>query len=240
MIENNPLQFTSQISFELSNLCNLTSIHQRCPLNFSSILAKGKVILPSWVIYKTVDELAKYEYKETVSFNIYNEPTNDPRLFMFIKYVKENSNARTFIITNGTYLNQQMVDELYEAGLDILWISSYSGALEREFNSFAYPEGLQYQVLENAPLQIISDTYDRDYLDWTLPCHSPLGQINIRSNGNVVLCCRDYESRHKFGNLHDESLIDVIQKSPMQNIYDHLIKGDRSILDICRRCNTSF
>ena len=83
-VDNN-IFLVNRVSFQLSNLCNYTDIHKACPLS----LCRGKEILPSTVVHKTIDELAEFDYSGLIGFHIYNEPMIDPRLFLFISYAKK-------------------------------------------------------------------------------------------------------------------------------------------------------
>ena len=131
------LTFVNRISFQLSNLCNYTTIHKACPLS----QCKEKIILPSKVVYETIAKVLELNYCGIFGFHIYNEPMMDPRLFMFISYAKEMCpDSKILICTNGFMLNQQMMIELEDIGVDTLNVSAYSVSeynrlLELETNS---------------------------------------------------------------------------------------------------------
>jgi len=240
---DNIFQYTGMVSFELSNQCNKVCKSPRCPLTFyGKVGGEGKVIMSNDVFIETLLDILQYtpHYSGFIGYSIYNEPTIDPRLTSFIKLTIDIlPSARPMVITNGSYLNQTMINELYAAGLNTLWISCYTPEILAEFQAYKYPEGLTVNIVNGMPLQVISDTYSRPYLDSKKPCNSPLGHITIRCNGDVHLCCRDYESRYVFGNLSQNTLSEIIQQGRMSAIHADLVKGNR-ILDICRRCNTSF
>ncbi len=197
--------------------------------------------MPSWMFEKTIFELDRGGFKGFIQYSIYNEPTMDPRLVYFIQSVNDilGTRGNSFVITNGSYMDQEIILDLYEAGMKTLWISCYTPEIFAEFQAYHYPEDLNVNVINQKQLEIISDTYTRDYIDSNKPCNAPLGQIVIRCNGDVHLCCRDYESRHIFGNLHNNTLTEIIEKGEMAQIHADLVQGKR-VLDICRRCNTSF
>jgi radical SAM protein with 4Fe4S-binding SPASM domain len=236
-------KYTSQINFELSNICNRVREHPRCPLHFSKVAGGGKVILPASVVYNTLEDIKQYKQSGTVDvcYSIYNEPLIDPRLLSFINRTKHimGEMGRPFVITNGTYLDQTMMDELAEAGLNILWVTSYSKEEEKEFKQLQVPEGLTYYVIPFAPLQVIDKTYTQSVTRYSKPCGAPLSVICIRCNGDVILCCRDFESHEVLGNVLQEKLSTIISKGRMHQIREQLQAGIRA-LDICSRCITSF
>ena len=176
-----------------------------------------------------------------ICFNIYNEPTNDPRLIYFIQFIKDKLgvNGKTFVISNGYYLNESFIQDLHFLGLDILWVSAYSDADYRYFTGIKVPETLQYYVRPHIPLDDRLDIYDSPLSGCVAPCGAPLGQICVRCNGDVILCCMDWKSTTVFGNLKEKNISDIIKEGKMQGVYDRLIKGDR-YLDICSRCSVSF
>jgi radical SAM protein with 4Fe4S-binding SPASM domain len=243
LIKEGLLDKTGHISFELSNICNRACRSPRCPLAFyGKVGGEGKIIMPSRIFLDTIDDISDYKgnYGGFICFSIYNEPSIDPRLLSFIRYAKEMLPCcRPFLITNGTYINQRMIEELHLNGLRTLWVSCYTQETYDEFKSYSYPDNMDVHILRYTELQIISDTYTRDYVDSKKPCHAPLNQIAIRCNGDVHLCCRDYETRHKFGNLNDETLLEILDRGEMHALYEELSQGKRK-LDICRRCNTAF
>lgn len=233
---------TGQICFELSNMCNKACKSPRCPLAFyGKVGGEGKVVLPTYIVDDTLNNLAEYGFKGHVCFNIYNEPTIDPRLMQFIWMVKEKLKDKgiPFVITNGTYVNQRLINEMVVAGLGKLWISCYSDAVYKEFKSYKYPEKLSVDVLRYPELVELQDTYTKPYIDSTVPCYAPLNVIVIRCNGDVHLCCRDFETRHSFGNLYIGHLINILKEGEMHKLYEELSQGKRT-LDICRRCHTAF
>ncbi|MBN2421473.1 SPASM domain-containing protein, partial [Candidatus Woesearchaeota archaeon] len=59
--------------------------------------------------------------------------------------------------------------------------------------------------------------------------------VNIDYEGNVVLCCNDYFSSIKFGNVKKEKLIDIWNKPNYRKIREDLEKGIFN-LDICKKC----
>ena len=240
---NNPFEHTGMISFELSNQCNKVCKSPRCPLTFyGKVGGEGKVIMSNDIFIETLLDIQQYapDYSGFIGYSIYNEPTLDPRLTSFIELTaKILPKARPMVITNGSYLNQNIINELYAAGLNTLWISCYTSQILAEFQAYKYPAGLTVNVINQHILEIIDDTYTRPYLDLDKPCNAPLGHIAIRCNGDVHLCCRDYESRHVFGNLNNNTLVKIILEGEMHKLHSELVKGNRT-LDICRRCNTSF
>lgn len=81
--------------------------------------------------------------------------------------------------------------------------------------------------------------YEAPCLDLDKSCGEPLSQINISCQGDVVLCCRDWQNRYKFGNVGLHSLNNIIESDEFQRIHSLLSAGDRSATELCRRCATA-
>ena len=54
-------------------------------------------------------------------------------------------------------------------------------------------------------------------------------------NGNVLLCCNDYHSSIKFGNLEKEKIIDIWEK-PIYKNFRRQLKKKQFVLPICKKC----
>lgn len=173
------------IFFELSNMCVYAHLHPRCPVN----LQKDKKVLSSKIVKKVIDELGKINFKGFIAFHRYNEPLIDPRLFELISYVKVRCpKAMIRILTNGFYLNQTIIDELYDHGIESLEVSAY------------FPEEYKRLIKLRAkfPYEVfcsILDTrlslYDRKKINLRKPCYAQINDITINCEGRLSLCCLD-------------------------------------------------
>ena len=220
-----------RISFELSNICNYAYCHKECPLHGQ----KEKIVLPSRIVKKTVDEVAQIDYDGVFAFHIYNEPLIDPRLFPFIVYTKAKcTKSKILILTSGFYLDQQIADELAELGIWILAVTAYSRS---EFNRLSGLDvKVPYYVFE-AEFVDLKSIYDRTPVGIKTLCHAPIGEVSVTCTGDVVLCCRDWKRMHKFGNLNRETLYSILNKKQTLDVHNNLAQG-RRVLHLCQRCDT--
>ena len=66
-------------------------------------------------------------------------------------------------------------------------------------------------------------------------CYGLLDQIGILCDGTVVPCCLDHEGDIALGNLHQESLEDILEKPRSQEI--HLgFQRKKAVEELCRKC----
>ncbi|MFC1843868.1 SPASM domain-containing protein [Thermodesulfobacteriota bacterium] len=219
-----------RVSFELSNICNYSMIHKKCPAS----RVKEKKVLSAGIVEKVITELSSINYEGLFVFHRYNEPFIDPRLFGFIKTAnKLCPNSKILLLTNGFYLTQQLANELTELNIWILAVSAYSDA---EFERLsALTVNFPYTVFKSI-LDGRENIYDGEILDHKKNCFAPLRDLTINAQGEVVLCCLDWENRHVFGKLDKNSLDDIVKEKKFQQLALDLSTGKRN-LDICRRCS---
>lgn len=225
----------TEVAIMLSNLCNYASIHQKCPAS----CVREKQILPSRTVYKILDELAANNFNGTICFHIYNEPLIDPRLFLFIQYVKKvMPGSRVRIYSNGYYLDQIMADELYEIGTDILVTTGYGTNEYHRLINLNTETGIAFSVLYG----ILDDRIDyytkrnTTYVVSNSICDTYLYQIPIYSNGDIGTCCLDYKHPYGLGNITEHSLEKCLNNSRIIDFQLKLLKGDRTNFPICTNC----
>jgi MoaA/NifB/PqqE/SkfB family radical SAM enzyme len=70
------------------------------------------------------------------------------------------------------------------------------------------------------------------------PCWHPMRQIFIDFDGNYQMCCNDWLSQIKIGNVHERSLIDMYLNDPKINrIRWRLLNKDRTTILPCAKCD---
>ena len=63
--------------------------------------------------------------------------------------------------------------------------------------------------------------------------------VTVDVNGDLIMCCRDYESKVKFGNLLKQNAKEVFEGKKMNEIRKKQLKEDFSV-PICNKCDNSF
>ncbi|MBO6178229.1 MAG: SPASM domain-containing protein [Selenomonadaceae bacterium] len=223
----------SRVSLALSNMCNLADIHKKCPAS----TAGAKQIMKRKNIEKVVKDLQKVNFKGTIAFHLYNEPTNDPRLFDIAKYVKANlPGAEIFLYTNGFYLCQDMCDELEEI-VDCITVTAYGKKELERLIKLKVSCGF-YTFLGNLDDRLIQyDGESKDTLSKT-PCRTFFDQIAVFPNGDIGLCCRDSKHEYSLENVFQgrKSFNNVIDSSKFRKFQTELLSGNREICDLCKNC----
>jgi len=224
----------SEVAIMLSNLCNYAILHSRCPAHHF----KTKEIMPGSRVYQIMDELAASGYEGSICFHIYNEPTIDPRLFMFIQYAKKKMpGCKVRIYSNGYYLNQMMIEEFHDVGADVFTTTGYGvEEYERLISlNVKYPFSVVWGNLDER-----MDWYKDENIGQKMDhpgCYTFLSQVCIYSNGEIGTCCLDYETPYKLGNVFEKSLQEILSDKKIISFQDELINGNRSRFPLCRNCH---
>lgn len=224
----------SEVAIMLSNLCNYAILHPQCPANH----VKKKEIMPGSKVYQIMDELADDGYEGGICFHIYNEPTIDPRLFMFIQYAKKRMpGCKIRVYSNGYYLNHMMIEEFHDIGADIFTTTGYGvDEYERLVDlDVKYPFSVVWGNLDER-----LDWYKEENAEQSLinpGCYTLLNQVCIYSNGEIGTCCLDYETPYKLGNIFEMSLKEILGRRELVMFQDELISGNRSRFSLCRNCH---
>lgn len=226
------LRHITRVSFQLSNMCNYSIVHKKCPLNQQ----KKKEILSSEVVFSVLDQLSDLAFEGMFAFHIYNEPMIDPRLFWFIEYAhRKCPDAIINILTNGFMINQKMIKELEKVGVGILQISAYTA---NEYERFVkLKANIPYKV-QAIRLDNREDMYEIEPLDLSKTCSAPLNEICITPLAEIMICCLDWQQMHTFGSLEKDSFLDLIGSEDISQVFIELSQGQRS-LHLCRRCSWS-
>jgi radical SAM protein with 4Fe4S-binding SPASM domain len=203
-------------------------------------------------------QLKKLDYTGRVAFSGFSEPFMHSGLNTIIKLTKKYlPNARSEIITNGDYLKYDNTKEIFENGLDYMFVSLYTNQKTHDFlnslksdlnlddNKFRIrPRNLGKKM--NFGLNINNRAGSVDYSRFglkqkqTLPlnrgCNYPLYTLFVDYNGDCLICPDDWKKKKIVGNVKNEKIIDVWKKKIFHEIRKSLLKGDRS-KDPCKECD---
>lgn len=218
-----------------------------CPQHFN----EKPLGIMRWKTYtKIIDNLVEIGFAGRVALMVSNEPLLENRIIDMIDYAKLKS-PRLFldITTNGRLLTLDIVDSLFEHGLDNLNINDYRG--DRHLNPEKISSNLDpiMVVYKNNPkltLQKRSFTEQLPNYGGNVPhtssrnqvvkfCNFPFRKLVIDHSGSVIVCCNDFLSKTQIGNIHQKSLIEC-WNAPEFNLYrDALINLSR--IGLCSKCN---
>ncbi|MBF0330271.1 MAG: SPASM domain-containing protein [Nitrospirae bacterium] len=227
----NPFETIRSISIELSNDCNYSTWHKKCPAH--DVL--DKKTLSSDMVHKILDELSIISYTGELMWHLYNEPLMDPRLVTFIKYAKSVCPASVIHLwTNGFYLTQAVADEVVNAGASRITISAYTDAEYERLSKLEIP--IIHLIEKVGELDLRKEMYSNEEIKSCVPCITPSRDIVVRFNGDVVICCLDWKNSVVFGNIYNQSLKEILSSTRYKEVSKSLRYGIKDEA-ICRRCN---
>lgn len=255
--------FFQSVEFENITSCNRRCSY--CPNSiYDRGLVKNKKIMDEALFKKIIDELASFNFSGRVSPVFFGEPLLDERLTEWTAYVRKRLPSAAIIIhSNGDLLTLGLYDDLVKSGVDLFVITEHGESMSysmkellKKFHETKYkddymhdkayaPIGQNKATILYRDIKKKNNLYNRGGLLENMPpvkaekliCKLPSDIFLIDYQGNVILCCNDYFSNIKFGNIKDESILEVWNKKEFKKIRNELSKGDFR-LDMCKKCKT--
>src|SRR3989344_407386 len=237
--------FFNSISIETTTHCNLRCTN--CPNSiYDRGIVKNKKNMDIELFKKIINDLAQINYRGTVMLHFYGDPLTDERMPELCKYVKEKL-PKSFLQlnSNGFLLKVELYNILLKSGVDNLFITQYGEIMPPNVKKVydfldENPDVkniIQYRVFKEIKMSNRGGMLDiNDPVDYERPiCLYPHNSLIVDYNGNVILCCNDYFSTIKFGNLKDKNLLDVWNNHTFKKIRDD-IKNKNFKLPICKKC----
>ncbi len=241
---DNDLFYAVQI--ETFNRCNGECPF--CPVNKHDDTRKA-VKMTDELYHKIVDELADIEYSGKCSISSNNEPLLDQNIVEKVKYAREKlPKALLYIYTNGTLMTLEKCKELAKY-LDRIYIDNYEDDLSLHDNIKPIAELCERDEELNQKVYIClrkvhevlwtrggQSPNNNQRKERTYPCFLPFGQLIIRPDGKVSLCCSDALGKYTLGDASENSLLDIWRGEQFNEIR-RKVKEDITSIDLCRYCD---
>jgi len=119
------MEFPILIDVEPTNACNLD-----CIFCARQAMKRPNVVMPIETLKTIVDEMKNY--KTSIRFSGWGEPTLNPKIVDFVKYPRDNG-VLTHLTTNATFLTPELSRSLLKTGLNKIKFS-LQGLTENEYN----------------------------------------------------------------------------------------------------------
>jgi radical SAM protein with 4Fe4S-binding SPASM domain len=238
--------FARIICFEINTGCNRKCTY--CPVSLDKENINN---LMSWETFKAgIRQLKEIKFSGSIMYHFYNEPLMDNRIVEFVQYTtNELPGAISRIFTNSDYLNLELAEALFSAGLNDIHITDHnltkgriakrvSPIVEKFKNRVTVDEGLGHS--EDRPIDNRGGLIDVVALGATeylrKDCKVVWEEVKIDVNGNVLLCTNDYYRQHIFGNINKQNFKDIWFGEEYSRVRNNLRKG-LAEYDICLKCN---
>lgn len=235
------------IAIETTTVCNLRCSY--CP--HSTPYAKAHAFMPDEIFYRIIDSLKEFrpDYSGVIIPSLYGEPLLDKRLETFIRYAKQKFPKATFqLFTNGSFLTIERYKTLKEAGISKFIVSVHAPQMSEELCQILKAIQLEFSDLDS--FEIISTYYankynrgglvegtssDRNNCHRIVRCDFGYKNLVFDYEGNSVVCCNDYLSQVRFGNIVEESVKQIWDKAEYRRVRNELLFGFLT-QKICRVC----
>lgn len=260
-IKYGSFDFFQSVEFENITSCNRRCSY--CPNSiYDRGLIKNKKVIDEALFKKIIDELSGFKFSGRISPVFFGEPLLDERLTEWTAYIRKNlPNADIIIHSNGDLLTYKLYNNLIKSGVDLFVITEHGEhmahnikELLKNFQETNYkddymhdkayaPVGQKKATILYRDLKKKNNLYNRGGLlknmdpikTKKLVCKLPSEILLIDYQGNIILCCNDYFSKIKFGNIKNETILDIWDKKEFKKIRNELAKGDFR-LDMCKKC----
>ena len=208
------------IAFEVSNSCNLSYAHKKCPINKKKC---GDQPVSDAIIINFIKFCKKHGWNGKLTFHYYNEPLiNRGRIL----YLLKNSGVQCDLWTNGLLLKPN----------DVNFISLFHKVIITEYD----PNHVkQFRHLPNVQigggnLDDRIKVYEKPVSYNPFTCLRVYNEIPIDYHGIVHLCCVDWDAQVKIGDLKKDKFEDVLFRfnTLTENITS--IKGSKP--EVCHKC----
>jgi len=238
-IEKRKTPLFEAVEIETTTVCN-----RKCSYCPNANLTRPAKNMDEALFRSIIDSLHEIDFSGRVSPHFYGEPLVDKRILKFLAYTREKlPKAQIKLFTNGDLLTYGLFLKLIDAGVDVVRIAQHDPEPRK-----ALVETLK-KIKENGLMRHIEYV---KYYDNEKDLTNRGGLVDVKSSvkktfcdyvtcatvdydGNVLLCCQDYLSKHRFGSLRKEKLVDV-WNSPRYKALRDKIKCGIWPLEICKVC----
>lgn len=222
--EGEPL-LDNQIYEKIKYIKNEIGVNNEIGINTNAMLLSkenSKKLLSSGldVIYFSVDGVDKESYekiRKNLDYNIVLKNIKD-----FFKLKKSlNSPIKVImqmLITEENSINEQTFKKIWEKYPCEFYIK----------RMHSYLDGGHSSLTKNIEIK------QKHF------CKDPFEIVVIYNNGNIGLCCWDYNNEYSIGNILDHNLFDIFNNIKSKNMRDSQIKLQCKNIVPCNRCGRIF
>jgi hypothetical protein len=206
-------------TIELSSICNLECLYcinrklVRSPVRHAGLMTDDVFEKTCAVLKKLVDRGTQRE----VNLNGNGESLLDYQLIDRIKIIRDlvGPDRHVGLSTNGLLITEKMAADLRDSGLTRLDISPHSPYHARRAAHIMYESGMKKGMVSMGCMVMSHNWAGQLEKEHQINCKltnkcDPLieGRGYVLSEGNVTVCCYDYENLGVYGSVWDDRLLD--------------------------------
>lgn len=228
----------SAVELETTSACNRECAY--CPV---SVQRRPARMMEEALFRKIVGDLEAIGFDGQLFFCFYSEPLLDKRLPEFLRYARQRLPKATLeIYTNGDLLTYEKFVSLVQAGADYIKVSLHEHPLPASFAAVLEtvklsPHARHLVLFERHEDQELFNRGGAVYVKNHIRINfCNYKRLTIDVDGNVLLCCMDYYSRHTFGNAAKEPLLAIWNRREYRDVRRSARAGLWPY-EICRICS---
>jgi len=227
----------SAVEIETNSVCNRKCLY--CP---NSLYKREPGLMDKKLFMKIIRELKDLRYSGHIYPHFYGEPLLDRRLPELIKYTRSNlKNCWIRIYTNGDFLTKSLFEKLVANGVNEFYVTGHGGFRPKNIKKLQQTD-LGSKIIHFQKVNSVTNPlFNRGGLVRVKKpivmdkCLLSANNLVIDFKGNVILCCNDYFSKYKFGNVKKEKIVNIWRKNKYKRIRNDIKKGKFN-LKICQKC----
>ena len=233
------------IEISSSELCNRTCSF--CPRYDPEVYPNQNLHMSIETCSNLVDGLKKIEFYGVVTFVGFGEPLLAKNLIECVRTVREGLPNIQYleVNTNGDKLTTKWIENLYEAGCNLIAVSMYDEditdkllEMKGDIPIIIYPRH-HYVKEDDYGLFLVNRNEivsDNKLLNIERPCYLPFYKALVDWNGDVLLCANDWSKSRVFGNVNEQKFSDIWLSDEFNKHRKHLMET-RKGLSPCNKCD---
>jgi radical SAM protein with 4Fe4S-binding SPASM domain len=245
---NSKLLGLSTVEINPTELCNRTCSF--CPRHDPSVYPNQNLHMTVDTATALVSQLTAARFTGDIHITGFGEPLLNPNILDIVKDCS--SNFTTELITNGDRLLNSYYshEQLTAAGLHFLIVDCYDGddqylKIKKILSTCNIPYRIRNHH-DTGQTNLI-EVYNFNNRGGMLskqsslqkPCWLPFYKVLVDWNGDVIICCNDWNRNQKFNNIHNLSIDQIWMSEEFITIRKDLETGNRNKISSCVSCNTN-
>jgi radical SAM protein with 4Fe4S-binding SPASM domain len=244
-ITNSQLLGLTTVEINPTELCNRTCSF--CPRSNPKIYGNRNLHMDTVTADLLVYNLLQDKFDGEIHITGFGEPMLNPNI---IDIVRVCSVFHTQVITNGDRIMEDNPSyrELVNVGLQTLIIDCYDGDDQVK----AVTKKLRKCPIDYRIRNHYDDGKSNKYSEYNFtnrgglmyevkslqkPCYLPFYKAFIDWNGDVGLCCNDWQRNNIFGNVYHTKFSEIWMSNEMIEVRKHLNTGSRNKISACSNCD---
>ena len=205
-------RFLKGVVIELSTYCNRRCSY--CPL---CVLGCSDEVMSEEMVDRVADNMAGFTGTIDIG-GFYSEPlARLPIVRLALPRIRKAApGAFLRMYSNGDYLTEELLEELFSFGLDYLYITVHDNSEKRRATIKSWPAARDGRVRVDLARELVLFNRSGYVVQGAVPpargCVLQFAPV-ISVDGSVFLCCTDLQGKSRLGNLKTERLTDIARRT---------------------------